>query len=68
MKRITKAELEAMDSVYITAQTASQVIGCDPQALRIQARERPDKLGFNVFSINNDIRIPRVPFIHFWFG
>lgn len=66
--KITKEELESMDSVYITAQVASRVIGCDPQALRIQAREHPETLGFGVFCLNNDVRIPRVPFIRFWFG
>ena len=40
------AELETMTKETISCNAAAEVIGCNPQLLRIQARECPQALGF----------------------
>ena len=42
------AELETMTKETISCSTAAEVIGCNPQLLRIQARQCPQALGFPV--------------------
>lgn len=65
---MTLDELEALDSPTISPAQAASVIPCNVQALRIQARECPERLGFPVIQIRNQIKIPREPFIRFMRG
>lgn len=62
---MTLDDIERMDKAMITAKEAARVIGCNEQALRIQARERPEWLGFPVIRINNQIKIPREAFLRY---
>ena len=62
------AELETMTKETISGNTAAEVIGCNPQLLRIQARQCPQALGFPVIVIGNHVKIPRRPFIAFMRG
>lgn len=54
---MTLDDIEAMTAATISPAQAASVIGCNEQALRIQARERPEWLGFPVIRINNQIKI-----------
>lgn len=65
---MTIAELEALDSATITAETAASVIGASAQAIRIQARECPERLGFPVVCVGSRVKIPREPFVAFLRG
>lgn len=65
---MTRADLECMDCVYLTPKQAAEVIGCDPQKIRIQAQRNPALLGFPVSVIGTRTKIPRIPFIEFVFG
>ena len=58
-------ELKARDDVCINANDAAKVIGCNPQAIRITAREHPERLGFPLVVLGKRVYIPRVPFINF---
>lgn len=60
---MTLDDIERMDEAMITAEQAASVIGCKPQSLRIQAKENPAWLGFNVTRINNTLYIPREAFL-----
>lgn len=60
---MTLDDIERMDKAMITAKEAARVIGCNEQALRIQAKENPAQLGFNVTRINNTLYIPREAFL-----
>lgn len=60
---MTLDDIEAMTAAMITAEQAASVIGCKPQSLRIQAKENPACLGFNVTRINNTLYIPREAFL-----
>lgn len=58
-------ELKRLDSVFITAAQAAPVIGCDPALIRWQAHNDPQKLGFPVTVLKQEVRIPRLPLIEF---
>ena len=45
---LTVNDIRAMSKPTILASEAAQVLGCDPQWIRLMARERPEKLGFPV--------------------
>lgn len=62
---MTLEEIKRMDSVMITPAIAAPVIGCDPQLIRLQARERPELLGFPVVVVGTRTKIPRIPFIRY---
>ena len=52
----------------LTPAQAASLIGCDPQGLRMTAREDPQSLGFPVVVIGSRVKIPRVPLIRFLGG
>lgn len=62
------AELETMTKETISCTAAAEVLSCNPQLLRIQARECPQALGFPVIVIGKHVKIPRRAFISFLRG
>lgn len=68
----TMASLAEMDCVTLTADTVGKVLGCNPHSIRVMARteEGRHELGFPVFRLGTDTRIPRVPFLRYmgWEG
>ena len=46
----------------------TEVLGCDPQSIRDQARYRPDLLGFPVTVVRRRTYIPRVAFLKYLDG
>lgn len=62
---MTLDDIEAMTAATISPAQAASVIGCNEQALRIQAKENPAWLGFNVTRINNTLYIPREAFLRY---
>lgn len=62
------AELENMTQETISCSAAAEVIGCNPQLLRIQARDCPKALGFPVIVIGKHVKIPRRAFIAYMRG
>ena len=65
---MTRQELEAHPKPYITPEIAARVIGGDAHAIRLQARRKPELLGFPVCVIGTRIKIPKQAFIAYWFG
>ena len=65
---MTLEEIKSMSSETITPSVASRVLGCDPQWIRIVAREHPHQLGFPVVVLGSRVKIPRVGFIRFMEG
>ena len=62
---MTIDDVKRMDSAMIVPAVAAAVIGCDPNRLRVVARQRPYLLGFPTVIIGNRVKIPRLPFIKF---
>ena len=65
---MTKEELTAYPKEYFTAKIISEVTGQDPHTIRLQARRKPELLGFPVSVCGTRTRIPKEPFINYWFG
>ena len=49
----------------LTPRDIAEVLGSDPDDIRIQARMDPQKLGFPVIVIKSRTKIPRIPFLRF---
>lgn len=63
---MTLKDIEALPRETISACEAAAVIGCNPQLLRIQARQDPQALGFPVICLPKRVKIPKAGFIA-WF-
>ena len=62
---MTLDEIKASDKSVLTPAEVAEVLGCDAQDVRIQARLAPEKLGFPVIIIKSRTKIPRIPFLRF---
>jgi hypothetical protein len=62
---MTLQDAKEMTTTTINAEAAGAILGASPQAIRIQARTAPEKLGFPVVVIGQRVKIPRLPFIAF---
>lgn len=65
---MTLAEIKALDKDIITPAQAAGPLGCDPQYIRVAARQRPELLGFPVTLIGSRVKIPKLPFIRYMEG
>ena len=65
---MTLDEARASSAVMLTPAQAASLLGCDPQGLRMTAREDPVSLGFPVVVIRSRVKIPRLPLIRFLEG
>ena len=60
---MTLDEIKACDKPTLTPAEIADVLNCDPQDIRIQARTAPERLGFNVAVIGTRVKVPRLAFI-----
>lgn len=60
---MTIEEVKRSEAVYLTPAEAAPILGCDPQALRLAARDDPQRLPFPVIRLGSRTKIPRVPFL-----
>lgn len=65
---MTRAEIEASALEFLTPEQASGLIGCNPYAINVQAKEDPAKLGFPVCVMGTRVRIPRRAFLRWLDG
>lgn len=68
MPSITLDEIKEMNREMLTPAIVSKVIGCDPYYITLQARSRPELLGFPVHVHGNRTLIPRRAFIRWMEG
>ena len=59
------AELKASDKIWITPAEAAPFLQCDPNYIRRCARDDPDKLGFQILTINSRVKINRKDFLRY---
>lgn len=57
--------IRSMSDTMITPEMASEVIGCDPQYIRLAARREPEALGFPVTVTGSRTHIPRASFLRY---
>lgn len=62
---MTLDEIRNSTKEVLTPGDIAEVLGADPQDIRVQARTAPEKLGFPVIIIKSRTKIPRVPFLRF---
>ena len=65
---LTVAELKAIDREYLLPREVAEVIGTDPQSVRVWARQRPEGLGFPVCVIGSRVKIPKAGFLKWMEG
>lgn len=64
----TLEDIEDLDCETLTAQQIAPILCANPETIRLQARERPELLGFPVIVLGNRVKIPRQPFLSFMRG
>lgn len=62
---MTMAEIRASDKDMLIPTDINKILGCDAHTIRLQARDFPESLGFNVVVIGNRTLIPRKAFLRF---
>lgn len=65
---MTLDDIKALDREYLTPAQVSEVLGCDAQDVRVQAKQHPERLGFHVAVIGSRVKIPRLAFIRWMEG
>lgn len=65
---MTWEEIKSSDKMILTAQDVSSILNCDPQTLRLAARQQKELIGFNCSIIGQTLRIPRLAFIRWMEG
>lgn len=62
------SEIKTTRKDFLTAADIAEAIGCDAQAIRVQATRDPRALGFPVMKTGKRTRIPREGFIRWYEG
>lgn len=62
---MTLAEVEALPREMLTPAIVAQVLECDPQGIRMQARFRPELLGFPAICVGRRVKIPKAGFLDY---
>lgn len=65
---MTYDEIRDCPREFLNAVDIAPIIGCDPYALTIAAREQPELLGFPAMIIGKRVRFPRRAFLRFLTG
>ena len=65
---MTLDEIRNSTKEVLTPGDIAEVLGCDPQDIRVAAKQAPERLGFNVAVIGTRVRIPRKAFIYWMEG
>lgn len=65
---MTLNDVKDMTCDTITPTVAAQVLHCDPQWIRVTARQDRFLLGFPVIIIRSRVKIPRLAFIKYMEG
>ena len=60
---MTLDDIRKIDREFLTPAQVAEVLGCDPQGIRVWARQRPEGLGFPVCIIGSRVKIPRMAFV-----
>ena len=58
-------DIIASDKIFLAPGDICDVLGSNPQTIRVTARQQPDLLGFEFTFSGNRMKIPRVPFLRF---
>lgn len=62
---MTLQEVETSEKDVLTIDDVKDILHCHPQTLRLQARSKPELLGFPVVVMGGMVKIPRLGFLHY---
>lgn len=62
---MTLTEIRNTTKEMLTPADVAPILGCDPQNIRLQARDCPEKLGFPVVRVGSRTKIPKQAFLKF---
>lgn len=65
MAKSTLQDLISYPKDFFTPQQVGDVLGCDPQALRIIARQRPELMQFPFQIVGNRVKFSKRPFLRY---
>lgn len=65
---MTLDDIKSMDREMLTPAIVGKIIGCDPYYISLQARQRPELLGFPVHVHGTRTLVPRRAFIRWMEG
>ena len=65
MAKTTLQDLINCQKDFFTPQQVGDVLGCDPQNLRIMARQRPELMRFEFQIVGNRVKFPKRPFLRY---
>jgi hypothetical protein len=65
---MTLDEIRNSTKEVLTPAEVAEVLGCDPQDIRVAAKHRPDMLGFHVCVLGSRVKIPRRAFLNWLEG
>lgn len=60
---MTLEDVKAMDRGFLIPREVAELMGCDPQWLRVKARQNPEELPFPVWLVGNRVKVPKAAFI-----
>lgn len=64
---MTLDEIRESGKTMLTPADVAPVLGCNPYAINVAAKQEPGRLGFSVCVIGNRVKIPRLSFLR-WAG
>lgn len=62
---MTLKEIMESDKPTLLASDIAPALGCNAQAIRVQAQTKPEKLQFPVIVVGSRVKIPRIPFVEY---
>ena len=62
---MTIEEIKSSNKAFLTPSDVCEVMGCNPQTIRVTARQRPDLIGYEFTFSGNRMKIPRISFLQF---
>ena len=60
---MTLEELKRTSKLMLTPADIAPILHCDPHAIRLMARSKPERLGFPITVVRTRTLIPRGPFL-----
>lgn len=65
---MTLEEIKDSKKPFLLASEVAEVLGTNPNTVRLQAHCAPEMLGFPVVVMKSRVKIPRIPFLNFMLG
>ena len=62
---MTLQEIQSSDKTWLNAADIAEAVESDPNDIRWQAQNNPDKLGYPVSVCKHRVKIPRLGFLYF---